>query len=133
MAVNEKLPDLPEGFEVRSLRKITLKSTLREARPDAYPLYEAWWRALTRIGDPDRMAGLEWEAFRAGWDLGRHTAPSSGAPETATLREAGLALLRLFEEPPLKGDPPTLDIGPILEAVKKLGEALGGSAEGRGA
>lgn len=44
--------------------------------------------------------------------------------EGERMAEAAQNLVALFETPPLAGDPPTLDIGPILTAVEGLAAAL---------
>lgn len=33
--------------------------------------FDAWWKSITRQGDPQRRLNLPFDAFEAGWNAGR--------------------------------------------------------------
>lgn len=76
-------------------------------------------RASSLVNDAMRDARAAIESYQKA--TGDETRGDSAVAE---LVEAARGLIALFEEPPLSGDPPMLDIGPILVAVGNLATAL---------
>lgn len=63
----------------------------KQRHPEAFAAYEAWRRGLTRKGDPARLPDLSWEAFRAGWEIGRQLMPVAERLATIEGRQELLA------------------------------------------